>query len=248
MTTNSRALKQEAPLISPEGDCAVRVQFGEGIDPAVNRLVHGFCRAVDEASIAGVVEWAPAYCVATVYYRPEIVAYDALRDQLADIAEQAGSTPAVSSLVQIPVAYGGEFGPDLGEVAHRCRLSEKDVIAQHSGRDYRCYMIGFMPGFPYLGELPEELRLPRRETPRVRVPAGSVAIAEAQTGIYPRESPGGWHLIGRVPLPLFDPESDPPVLISAGESVRFVPIDRAEYEAIACAVARGKYVVSRTSV
>lgn len=235
----------EAPQIAPEGDCAVRVQFGEKIDPAINAKVHAFCRAVENAAIPGVVEWAPAYCVATVYYNPAVIAYERLRNSLAPLVSEA-QPEAPAWIIEIPVAYGGEWGQDLADVAGRCGMTENDVIALHSQAAYRCYMVGFMPGFPYLGEVPATIRVPRLATPRVRVPVGSVAIAEGQTGIYPQESPGGWNLIGRTPLALFDPASDPPALISPGDYVRFVPIDPDQFASIAASIAQGEYVTRRT--
>lgn len=236
-----------APLLTAEGDCAIRVQFGERIDPNINRQVHTFCKAVLDASIAGIVECVPAYCVATVYYEPSLTNHEDLREPLAALAAYPGSQSNTSVLVEIPVIYGGEFGPDLAEVADRLCLSEAEIVSRHPGRPYLCYMIGFMPGFPYLGELPADLKLPRRETPRVRVPAGSVAIADAQTGIYPKESPGGWHLIGRTPLHLFNPAADPPAIIQPGDMVQFVSVDPAQFAAIEHQVQLGEYSIKRTT-
>lgn len=147
--------------------------------------------------------------------------------RLAEVASASyvgDGTDQAGALIEIPVAYGGEYGPDLETVAEARGLTVGEVIALHSGTEYLCYMIGFMPGFPYLGKLPDPLRTPRLSTPRTRVAAGSVAIADAQTGIYPRESPGGWNLLGRTAVRLFDPDADPPSLISPGDRVRFVPI------------------------
>lgn len=139
-------------------------------------------------------------------------------------AAEGGAYRSRSRLVKLPVCYGGEWGPDLEEVSRHCRLAPEEVIALHSGADYTIYMIGFAPGFPYMGGLPERLATPRRETPRVRVAAGSVGIGGGQTGVYPLETPGGWQLIGRTPLSLFRPDREPPVLLAAGDRVRFVPV------------------------
>lgn len=226
----NRIVPQMAQMM-PEGDCAVRVQFGEAIDEGVNAKVHAFCRAVEKAAIPGVVEWVPAYCVATVYYSPGATSFEQLRDSLAALAA-VDEIPSAVSVIEVPVVYGGDFGPDLADLANRAGLSEEEAIALHSHATYRCYMVGFMPGFPYLGEVPAPIRTPRLATPRVRVPAGSVAIAEAQTGIYPRESPGGWNLIGRTPLSLFNPDCNPPALIAPGDFVRFFPVDLDEYESL----------------
>ena len=215
---------------SPDGDGAVRVEFGHAVDPRINRRVHGFCAALSDADIDGVIEFVAAYAVATVYYDPATVEYDALVDRLRELVHPDLEVPSTrSTIVEVPVVYGGDFGPDLARVAQARGLTIDMAIAMHSRRDYLCYMIGFMPGFPYLGELPVELRTPRLETPRTRVPAGSVAIADAQTGIYPRETPGGWNIIGRTPLRLFDPSTDIPSVIRPGDTVRFVPIDAVEY-------------------
>ena len=214
---------------SPDGDAAVRVEFGRAIDPRVNRRVHGFCAALADADIDGVVEFVPAYATATVYYDPAEIAYDALVARLGELVHPDGSRPDSPVVVEVPVVYGGEYGPDLARVAQARKLTIDMAISLHSRRDYLCYMIGFMPGFPYLGELPVELRTPRLETPRTRVPAGSVAIADAQTGIYPRETPGGWNIIGRTPLQLFDSEGDVRSIIRPGDTVRFVSIDETEF-------------------
>jgi KipI family sensor histidine kinase inhibitor len=146
--------------------------------------------------------------------------------------------------VQIPTLYGGEYGPDLESVAAHAGLTQARVVSLHSETDYLVYMMGFTPGFPYLGGLPEELFTPRLETPRARIPAGSVGIAEGQTGVYPVVSPGGWRLIGRTPLKLFDPERDPPSLVSAGDHVRFVPLaGEDEYKSILDLDESGEYEV-----
>jgi len=219
---------------SPDGDAAVRVEFGHAIDPRVNRRVHGFCAALADADIDGVLEFVPAYAVATVYYNPVEIEYDALVDRLSELVQpDTAATAHGVAVVEVPVVYGGEFGPDLARVAQTRGLTVEMAVALHSRRDYLCYMIGFMPGFPYLGELPAELRMPRLETPRTRVPAGSVAIADAQTGIYPGETPGGWNIIGRTPMQLFDPKASVPSVIRPGDTVRFVPIDEMEFARLA---------------
>jgi KipI family sensor histidine kinase inhibitor len=143
----------------------------------------------------------------------------------ARVSATADVVVAPGRLVEIPVRYGGADGPDLGEVAAHAGLTESQVVVLHASVEYDVYMVGFSPGFPYLAGLPERLAMPRRATPRVRVPAGSVAIGGLQTGVYPLASPGGWRLIGRTPLPLFDPRREPPVLLSLGDRVRFVPVE-----------------------
>ena len=145
--------------------------------------------------------------------------------------------------MHIPMAYGGEHGPDLGDVADHNGLSPQDVIDIHSGTGYRVFMLGFAPGFPYLGGMDERIACPRLQTPRVRVPAGSVGIAESQTGVYPNDSPGGWRIIGRTPVKLFDPNAEPPAAILPGSKVVFDPVSESEYQSIAGEVESGNYKI-----
>lgn len=220
-------------LIRPLGDAALVVSFGQAIDPAINDRVHLLHRSLSEAPIAGVVETVPAYCSLVVHYRPDILRWapicEALRQRLRNM-EQVSAPPG--DVVEIPVLYGGEEGPDLQFVARHAGLTEEDVVRIHSQSTYRIYMLGFAPGFPYLGGMDGRIAAPRLETPRVRIPAGSVGIAGEQTGIYPLASPGGWRLIGRTPRRLYDPNRSRPILLRAGCSLRFRPVDRAEYDRI----------------
>ncbi|HHY76979.1 MAG TPA: 5-oxoprolinase subunit PxpB, partial [Clostridiales bacterium] len=156
------------------------------------------------------------------------------------------SEPA--KVVEIPTIYGGEYGPDIEFVAQHNNLTVDEVIEIHSSRNYLIYMLGFTPGFPYLGGMSEKIETPRLKTPRTKIPAGSVGIAGKQTGIYPIDSPGGWQLIGRTPVKLYDPLADPPVLLNAGDYVRFVPIDEKEYKSILKQVEENKYKVKITSL
>jgi KipI family sensor histidine kinase inhibitor len=167
----------------------------------------------------------PAYASVLVPFDPEVTSEAAARATIRSALRRATEGPAAAPgpLVEIPVRYGGPHGPDLAEVAKRTGRSEADVVALHAGPEYRVYLVGFVPGFPYLGILPAELDLPRRATPRVRVPAGSVAIAGRQTGVYPFATPGGWHLLGRTATPIWDVRRDPPALLAPGDRVRFVP-------------------------
>ena len=160
-----------------------------------------------------------------VQYDPMLVSFGDLREAISEVGSKLKDGKAgAGRLVEIPTLYGGEYGPDLEFVAEQAGLSVEEAVGLHSGVDYLVYMMGFTPGFPYLGGLPERLATPRLTTPRTVIPAGSVGIAESQTGVYPLASPGGWQLIGRTPLRLFDVERDPPSLISAGDRVRFVPL------------------------
>lgn len=220
--------------IRPLGDAALIVSLGQSIEPAVNDRVRLLHRSLAEDPIAGIVETVPTYCSLVVHYRPEILRWaplcQALRQRLRDV-EHAPSLP--DETVEIPVLYGGEEGPDLPFVAQQAKLSVEDVIRIHSQSLYRIYMLGFAPGFSYLGGMDSRIAAPRLETPRVRIPAGSVGIAGEQTGIYPLDSPGGWRLIGRTPRRLYAPNRPQPILLRAGCGLRFRPIDRTEYDRIA---------------
>lgn len=219
------------PRVLAAGDAAVTVEFGETIDPEVNDRVLAFTRGVERLALSGVIETVPTYRSATVYFDPILVDAGSLAARLQTLAETL--PPPISEVrrtVQIPVVYGGELGPDLAEVAAFARLSVKQAMALHASVCYRVYMLGFTPGFPYMGPVPDALAMPRLAEPRARVPAGSVGIAGSQTGIYPIESPGGWRLIGQTPLRLYDKGRLQPFLLEAGDWVQFLPISREEYE------------------
>lgn len=220
--------------ILPLGDTGLTVEFGDAIDPAINERVLAFARAVEGLRLPGVSEVVPTYRSATVYFDPVVVDAGALAERLRGLA---GGLPALEPraprIIEIPVAYGGEFGPDLPDVADRAGLSADAVVTLHGSVEYRVYMLGFSPGFPYLGKVPDAIAVPRLAEPRARVAAGSVGIAGSQTGIYPHESPGGWRLLGRTPLRLYDPARARPFLLAAGDRVRFVAISREEFARLA---------------
>lgn len=226
----------EFPRISPAGDSAILIEIGAGIDLALNRRVHMLARllALDPPDGAG--EPVPSYTSVLLHYDPlrldYVGAVDWARTCLARGA--SGELPAPRR-VEIPTVYGGEFGPDLDFVAANCGLTPDEVVRIHTATDYPVYLMGFTPGFPYLGGMDARIAAPRLPSPRTDVPAGSVGIAGEQTGVYPLESPGGWRIIGRTPLRLFQPERTPPALLSAGDVVRFIPISPEEY---ACAADR----------
>lgn len=209
----------------PCGDRAVTVEWGSTIDEHINRQVHAFARKVEALSHPAITEVVPTYRSATVHYRPEVFSYEELNQLLAPLAQGSAEEAEELPVVEIPVCYGGEYGPDLLEVAQHCSLTPEEVIARHTAPTYRIYMLGFTPGFPYLGGMDPSIAAPRRKEPRIHIPAGSVGIAGEQTGVYPIVSPGGWQLIGRTPLRLFDPQKEQPILLSAGAGIRFVPID-----------------------
>ncbi len=223
----------------PAGDSAVAVQFGDAIDPAINAMVHGAFDAIESAQVDGVLELLPTYRSLLVYYDPLLTTLAELEARIRALDIGGAGVAHAGKLVELPTLYGGEHGPDLGFVADNAGMSEEEVIEIHSGVDYLVYTMGFSPGFPYLGGLDARLATPRLSSPRTLIPAGSVGIAETQTGIYPQASPGGWRLIGRSPLALFDPFASQPTLISAGDRVRFTPLgDEAAYEALANQQAR----------
>jgi len=217
------------PMIRHLGDRGLLVELGKGIDPAVNRRVKQLHRIIARERPHGVVETVPAYASLLVVFDPLQASPEALKRLIVGLCdfEDAGPTED-RTVVEIPVVYGGEAGPDLDAVAAHHGLSREDVIGLHTGTVYRVYMIGFTPGFPYMGELPEALDTPRRDTPRTHIPKGSVAIAQRQTGIYPAVSPGGWQIIGRTPVALFDPRKETPSFLTMGDAVRFIPITAEE--------------------
>ena len=226
--------------IVPLGDQALIVQLAERIEEASVRRIHAACTWLTAAALPGVSELVPAATTITLFYSvAEVMAAGAAESNVVDwlaerVHERLGTLPAVEErptprLVEIPVCYGAEFGPDLEDVGARVKMSPAEVIALHSAAEYMVLQLGFAPGFPYLHGLPEQLAVPRRETPRVVVPAGSVAIANRQTGIYPVEIPGGWNLIGRTPLKLFRPGQEPPTLLQPGDRVKFRAISADEF-------------------
>ncbi len=217
MTTSSSRIREA-------GDSALLLELEWGIDPEVNARVIAIATVVREAGVAGVRAVVPTFRSVAVFFDP-LVTDVALVAHLLREAQHAGPAQVQipSRSIEVPVVYGGEYGPDLEHVAARAGISVQDVIERHASRDYRVYMLGFLPGFAYMGIVDESIAAPRRAEPRVRVPAGSVGIAGVQTGIYPRESPGGWQLIGRTPLEVFDPDRIPASLFAPGDRVRFKP-------------------------
>jgi len=211
--------------IEPLGDACLVVRFGTGVDAVTSRAVAAATAALTAAALPGVVDIAPTFNTVAVVFDPHQADPRALSGAiLADLQNLNSGAPTPGTLVEIPVAYGGDDGPDLAAVAAHTGLDSEELVRLHTTADHVVGMIGFAPGFPYLLGLPAALSIPRRPTPRTSVPAGSVAIAERQTGIYPRTSPGGWHVIGRTPRAMFDPHRDPPALLRAGDRVRFVPV------------------------
>jgi antagonist of KipI len=213
------------PRLRPVGDAALSVEFGDRIDPVVNARVRGLDRALQDHPFPGFRESLPTYRSLLVLYDPRATRFAEAAAALRTLAETGAAGERTGRLVVVPVRYGGEDGPDLAEVARAHQLTEAEAVIAHASVEYTAFMVGFIAGFAYLGPLPAPLEMPRRPTPRVRVPAGSVAVAGRQTGIYPVALPGGWNLIGRTSIRLFDPLGDPPCLIQAGDRVRFVRVD-----------------------
>jgi KipI family sensor histidine kinase inhibitor len=232
------------PRLLPLGDRALCVELGDSISEDTNRRVHSLAREIGKLGARGVLDVVPTYRSLVVYYDPLVIPYADLTSRIGELEVSLGEGAiAARRLVEIPTLYGGEFGPDLGEVAEHNGISEAAVIEIHSSADYPIYMMGFLPGFPYLGGMSEKIATPRLKTPRSAIPAGSVAIAERQTGIYPVESPGGWRIIGRTPISLFDPDRQPPVVIEPGDYLRFVQVDESEYADVQSRIRAGTYAL-----
>jgi inhibitor of KinA len=213
--------------IVPAGDAALLVELPARIDPVVSGRAVALARAVRSRCAASVRDVVVGYSSVTVYFDPLHVNATALEAELRQAAlALPDRTTEEGALIDVDVCYGGEFGPDLADVAALAKATEDEVIALHSATTYRVYVVGFVPGFPYMASVHPRLALPRRATPRTRVPAGSVAIAAGQTGIYPIETPGGWHLIGRTGVKPYDDSRTEPFLFKPGDRVRFHPVDR----------------------
>ncbi len=213
------------PRILPVGEAAFTVEFGDAVDEALNRQVHALDAVLRARPAPGLVETVPTYRSLLVMYDPQVSQADAMRAALTDaLSMLATADLPAGRLVEIPVRYGGESGPDLADVATHCGMTAQAVIELHAQPVYTVAMLGFAPGFAYLLGLPEALATPRLATPRLRVPPGSVGIAGAQTGVYALETPGGWRIIGRTNVRLFDPSREAPFFLHAGDRVRFVPL------------------------
>lgn len=222
------------PTISPVGDCAISIDFGQVIDPKINRHIRQTIERIQALQLDGIIELVPTYCALLVQYDAMLYSYADMCHIIEPIFSESitDNDNEKVTVIEIPTVYGGEFGPDLGFVASHNNLSEEEVIAIHSGTDYLVYMLGFIPGFTYLGGMDPRIATPRLSSPRTLIPAGSVGIAGEQTGTYPSDSPGGWQIIGRTPVTMYDMSKEQAALLSAGDYVRYVPIDEAEYNRI----------------
>lgn len=227
------------------GDAAFTIEFGTRIAPemlaAVNALDMAIAQAQAAGQLPGLIETMPTFRSLTVFFDPLVTGRAALIDTLLPMLEaDAGVATTAGRLWRLPACYEGEAAPDRAATAKAAGISEDELVALHSGAEVRVYMLGFLPGFPFMGDLPAPLRLPRRSQPRVRVPAGSVAIADGLTAIYPWESPGGWHLIARCPVPLFDAQRATPSLLAAGDRVQFQTVSWADYQRLENAMRAGE--------
>jgi KipI family sensor histidine kinase inhibitor len=229
------------PQIRSFGDTGFSIEFGEGIDRTVNAQVMALHAALRDARPNGVIETIPSFRALLVQYDPLVAARAELEALVRAMLPDLKATASAGRLWRLPVCYAADLAPDLADVAERCKLEPDDVITRHCGSRFFVYMLGFMPGLAYMGGLDDALHLPRRKEPRVKVPAGSVAIAESMTTIYPWDSPGGWHLIGRTPLKLFDAARHEPILLGAGDEVTFTPVSADEYASMLARVKSGRF-------
>ena len=216
--------------ITMAGDAAVTIEYPPRIDPLISQRVVALAARIRAARHVGVRDVVPSYHAVTVYFEPTHTDLASLWTALEEEAELPGAMETPSREVIVPVVYGGVDGPDLGEVASFSGCTTEEVVRLHTSVLYRVYMVGFLPDYPYLGDLAPEIALSRKVTPSLRIPARSIAIAERMTAVYPLESPGGWHVIGRTPMKLFDETATRPALLAPGDRVRFTPIARSEYD------------------
>jgi inhibitor of KinA len=230
------------------GDRALVVEFGDSVDRSLSEQVLRLDALVAANPPAGVVETVPTFRSLMVHYDPLVTRRADLEQAISGLLDRGGLPVTAPRLWRVPVCYEGKFAPDLAEVARLTGLTRENVVALHSGTRFHVYMLGFLPGFPYMGDLPEVLSLPRRADPRTRVPAGSISIATTLTAIYPYESPGGWHLIGATPIRLFDAERDRPALFAPGDTVIFEPIAPDSFASIRHAVENQRYELESASL
>jgi inhibitor of KinA len=226
-----RGLLDDIVRIVPAGDSALLVELSPLLDPAINARVVALAEAVGRRYGRTLLDIVTGYCTLTLYFDALLIDPVWLESEVRSIAAGIDLDAGPEGpLVSVPVCYGGEFGPDLADVAAFGGCSEEEAMRLHAAGSYRVFLVGFVPGFAYMAKVDDRIAAPRRATPRTAVPIGSVAIAGGQTGIYPAVTPGGWNIIGRTPLRPYDPSRDEPFLFKAGDRVRFLPIDRAEFD------------------
>jgi inhibitor of KinA len=239
---------QLRPRYLASGDTALVVEFGDRIDRAVNSRVLALAAALEQAGIAGISEAVPTFRSLMVHYDPFVISFADLKAHIEALLIGLSAGGEGGRHWTLPVCYEGECAPDLEDVAKRTGLKPAQVIELHAGQSFHVYMVGFLPGFPYMGDLPEALALPRRENPRTRVPAGSVCIAMTMAGIYPLASPGGWHLLGRTPVRLFDARRQEAMLLAPGDKVRFRPISTRELRKLDDLAQTGKLTIEPEAI
>jgi len=226
------------------GDKAIVLEFGNKINKETNLLVRKMCFCISKKNIEGIEEIVPTYRSLIIYYDPQKIKYENLIQRFKKIQNSINEiTIPIAQVTEIPVLYGGVYGPDLEFVAHRNKIYAEEVIKVHSEKEYFIYMLGFLPGFIYLGGISDKIATPRLEKPRLKVSGGSVGIAEKQTGIYPIESPGGWQIIGRTPIKLYDPKRSSPFLLKSGDYVKFYPVNEEQFKEIKKKVEERNYIL-----
>ena len=228
--------------IMPAGDAALVVEFGDIIDENVNAQVHALARKIEEQHIEGIMEVVPTFRSVLVQYDVFVCSYSQIRDVVHSLADNLNVLDKTAKkIVKIQCCYGARFGQDLSDMEKLTGLDRDEIIAIHSATDYKIYMLGFLPGFVYLGGLDKRIEVPRLKTPRVKIRKGAVGIGGNQTGIYPMDSPGGWRLMGATPIDLYDENRETPILLAAGEYIRFVPISILDYYDIRQEILKGTY-------
>lgn len=224
------------------GDRALVMEFGNAISEEINNKIRSMTAAIEAQNIKEIVEFVPTYRSLMIHYNPLKISYNQLKNTLEEVEKRLGSIELpLPQVIEIPTLYGGDYGPDIENVAKHNQLTVEEVIKIHTSKEYLIYMLGFTPGFPYLGGMEERIATPRLESPRTKIAGGSVGIAGGQTGIYPIDSPGGWQLIGRTPVPLYDPQRETPILLKAGNYIVFKAIGEEEYMEIEIAAKKGAY-------
>ncbi len=224
------------------GDSSVLIKFKQEVNPEINRKITSLVRLVHDQQIEGIIDMTPAFCSLLINYEPRIISYRKLCKRMNDLLKMdVKSSVEKKRIYEIPVCYGGEYGPDLENMAKLANMSVQELIDIHTSSDYLIYMLGFLPGFCYLGGLDERIHTPRLANPRVKIPAGSVGIGGSSTGIYPMDSPGGWQLMGMTPVKTYDPDKETPILLHAGDYIRFIPVSEDEYKRIKELVNNNQY-------
>ena len=233
--------------VLPAGDTALVVEFGDEIDQGLNARVLALAHHLNEAKLNGVIEAVPTFRSLMIHFDPLVMPAASLAAHVAELAQKPPAAQQSGRCWRLPVCYDASFALDLDDVAARVNLSPAQLIEHHSARTYHVYMLGFLPGQAYMGDLPPELALPRRQTPRQAIPAGSIAIAMSMTCIFPKETPCGWHLIGRSPIPLFQVWPTPRALLAPGDKVQFMPVSRREHDKLAAEIDAGPAAFDRVA-